>query len=87
MFRGAVEKTNWCELNDYLKDACVFVKDWAILLVRCGNWSSTDTIFLGPAALPFLPRLAMTNVYPLAGILAFGCFLFIFCAYFKRCLV
>lgn len=82
VFRGAAEKTNWCELNGYLKDACLFFKDWAILLLRCGNWSSTDTSFLGPAALPFLPSLAMTNVYPLAGLLVFGFFLFMFCAYF-----
>lgn len=49
-----------------------------------GNWSSTDTIFLGPAALPFLPSWAVTNVYPLAGILVFD-FLFIFCTSSRRC--
>lgn len=32
MFRGTVEKANWCELNDYLKGASVFLKDWAILV-------------------------------------------------------
>lgn len=57
MFRGAAEKTNRCELNDYLKDVCVFFKDWAILSERCGNCSSTDTTFWGQ--LPFPSFLAL----------------------------
>lgn len=57
LFRGAVGKTNQCELNDYLKDVCVLFKDWAILSERCGNWSSTDTTFWGQ--LPFPSFLAL----------------------------
>lgn len=57
VFRGAVEKTNQCELNDYLKDVCVLFKDWAILSERCGNCSSTGTTFWGQ--LPFPSFLAL----------------------------